>query len=103
MSENEKQDEEFDPLRIDHVVLQQLLATGVPMEIAKAFVCFRFHINCPWGLGKVKIGDMETYSVVRPANEEMTQVECVFVATREGMPLSDMRGLEQIPDKSQLN
>lgn len=102
MSANEEEQEQLE-LRLDHQVLANLLATGVPEEVAKAFVCMRFHPQCPWGLGKIKVADMDTFAVVRPADDTMQQVECVMVFTRDTMPLSDMRGLEQIPDKSQLN
>ena len=85
-------------------VLKQLVATGVDEEVAKAFVCFRFHPTCPWGLGRIKVNDMLTYAIVRPTNASMENVEAVFVATHESMTcFSDLQGLEVIPHKSQLN
>lgn len=85
-------------------VLKQLIATGVDEEVAKAFVCFRFHPQCPWGLGRIKINDMLTYAIVRPTDQSMSNVEAVFVATHESMTcFSELQGLETIPDKSQLN
>lgn len=85
-------------------VLKQLLALGVDPTVAQAFICFRFHPQCPWGLGRVKINDIQTYAIVRPTDDSMENVECVFVATEESMKfLTDLQGIEQIPDKSKLN
>lgn len=82
----------------------QLLSLGVDPEVAKAFVCFRFHPECPWGLGQIKLNDMMTYAIVRPTDENMENVEAVFVATHAGMTcLSELQGIEKIPEKSKLN
>jgi hypothetical protein len=81
----------------------ELIGAGVPVEVAKAFVCFRFHPHCPWGLGKIKFQDIEAYAIVRPTDEEMKNVECVFITTAKDLPLSDLTGLEVIPERSQLN
>lgn len=85
-------------------VYKELVAVGVDEAVAKAFVCFRFHPQCPWGLGRIKINDMQTYAIVRPTDESMENVEAVFVATEKSMTcFSDLAGLEVIPPKSQLN
>ena len=85
-------------------VYKELVAVGVTEEVAKAFVCFRFHPHCPWGLGRIKVNDMQTFAIVRPTDESMQNVEAVFVATEKTMTcFSDLQGLEVIPPKSQLN
>lgn len=82
---------------------QQLIASGVDDSVARSFVCLRFHPECAWGLGKIDIADMETYAIVRPMDQTLNNVECVFAATLQGMPFSNLRGLMQIPDKKDLN
>lgn len=85
-------------------VLKQLLALGVEPEVARAFICFRFHPQCPWGLGRIKLNDMETYAIVRPTDDAMESIEAVFIATDYKMTcLSDLSGLEVVPEKSKLN
>lgn len=85
-------------------VCRDLIAAGTDPEVAKAFVCFRFHPQCPWGLGRIKVNNMQTYAIVRPTDESMENVEAVFVATEKSMScFSDLQGLEVIPPKSQLN
>jgi len=85
-------------------VLKELLTMGVDPEVASAFICFRFHPQCPWGLGRIKLNDMMTYAIVRPTDDSMEKVECVFVATNEKMTcLSELQGIEKIPEKSKLN
>jgi hypothetical protein len=95
------------PMTLDDLaenVYKELLTVGVSSEVAKAFVCFRFHPQCAWGLGRVRVNDMETFAIVRPLEDDRTKVEAVFVATKEGMTgLSELQGIEQLPDKSQLN
>lgn len=84
-------------------VYAELITAGVAKDVAQAFICFRFHPECAWGLGRVKIGDIQGYAIVRPKDDSMKDVECVFATVHQGMPVSELQGLEQIPEKSQLN
>lgn len=85
-------------------VCADLIATGVDPDVARAFVCFRFHPQCPWGLGRVKLNDMLTYAIVRPTDDSFEKVECVFVAATESLKgITELQGLEQVPEKSKLN
>jgi hypothetical protein len=85
-------------------VCRDLIAAGTDPEVAKAFVCFRFHPQCPWGLGRVKVNDMFTYAIVRPTGESFENVECVFIATNEKLTgISELQGLEQVPEKGKMN
>lgn len=81
----------------------KLVAHGTPLEVAKAFVCFRFHPQCAWGLGRISLGDVSTYAIVRPVSEDFQNVECVFMVADKRLPLSDLTGLETIPEKKYQN